>query len=174
MSWWGTLTVTTIAKKLGRTPKGVVERAKRTGLGVASRGTWTMMALVAHLGYCDRAIKTAAKRAGVNLSWQRAPTTTLRPDGTHAPGASKFALDDDDVEAIVAELQAAPHNRVMASLSGEWATGRKPVACLDCGTSERPHFARGLCRRCYSRALARRDHERHPVVRKREAKRELR
>jgi hypothetical protein len=166
MSWWGAYTVETIAKRLGRTPKGVIDRAKLLGLGAPSRGTWTMQALVAHLGYCDRAIKTAAKRAGVSMD-RRAFTTTLGPDGHHARRATRYSLDDDEVDRIIAELQAAPRSRVLASLAGEWGVGRKPAACLDCGTDERPHFARGLCRRCYSRAHYHRTHDAHPVIRRR-------
>lgn len=169
---WSAYTVETIAKRLGRTPKGVICHAQALDLGAPSRGSWTMQALVAHLGYCDRAIKNAARRAGVALD-RRAFTTTLLANGHHARRATRFALDDDEVELIISELQAAPHSRVFASLVGEWGTGRKPAACLDCGTSERPHFARGLCRRCYSRALAHGEHERRPIVRKRDEKREL-
>jgi hypothetical protein len=164
MSWWGAFTVETIAIRLDRSPKGVIDRAKALDLGAPSRGLWSMNALVAHLGYCDRAIKTAARRAGVSLV-RRAITTTLGRDGHHAKRSTRFALDDDEVAAILTELLASPFDRVMASRRGEWGTGRKPAACRGCGTSDRPHFARGLCRRCYAVALAGRTIARYPVVR---------
>ena len=37
---------------------------------------------------------------------------------------------------------------------GRWS--RAFAACQACGTTERPHNARGLCHRCYARQLARR------------------
>ncbi len=166
-NWWGVYTPTTIAARLQRTPSGVINKAKTLGLGAPGRGLWTMQTLVAKLGYCDRAIKNAAIRAGIPLVSRRQPTTTLLPDGTHARTSWWWGFDDDDMDAIVVELNGTPSGRVMSSRSGEWGTGRKSIACLACGTHERPHFARGMCRRCYSSALAHGEHDRHPVVRKR-------
>ncbi len=104
---------------------------------------------------------------GIPLASRRQPSTTLLPDGTHARTSWWWGFDDDDMDAIVVELNGTPSGRVMSSRSGEWGTGRKPIACLACGTDERPHFARGMCRRCYSSALAHGEHDQHPVVRKR-------
>lgn len=40
---------------------------------------------------------------------------------------------------------------------GQWA--RKFKQCLECGTVERPHYARGLCNRCYMRLYKRRQRQ---------------
>jgi len=37
---------------------------------------------------------------------------------------------------------------------GQWA--REYDRCQECGTTERPHYARGLCERCYHRLYKRR------------------
>jgi uncharacterized paraquat-inducible protein A len=41
--------------------------------------------------------------------------------------------------------------------SGRWS--RKYDKCLECGTTERPHYAKGLCARCYMRLYKRRQRQ---------------
>ena len=40
---------------------------------------------------------------------------------------------------------------------GEWKSVKYPDGCLECGTTERTHFGRGLCSMCYQREM--RGHE---------------
>lgn len=136
-----------IAKRLERTPAGVILRARVLDLGVPGRGLIGLKALAKRLGYDAKAVIRAAKRAGVPLSYRRLPTTNIR---SGKPRGVNYGFEDDDVDAIVAELRSSPNpNIITTTRHGEWGTGTKPPACLDCGRSDRKHSARGLCGACY-------------------------
>ncbi len=41
--------------------------------------------------------------------------------------------------------------------AGQWS--RKHGRCIECGTNDRPHYAHGLCNRCYMRLYKRRQRD---------------
>jgi HNH endonuclease len=59
---------------------------------------------------------------------------------------------NDDPSNLEVLPNHAAHMRLHYSLNGRWS--RDHDACVECGTVERPHNARGLCGRCYARARA--------------------
>lgn len=148
---WGVFRVETIARKLGRPRGGVVERAKRLQLGSPARGTVTVVGLSGKTGYGKTQIKNAARQLGITIG--RRVTLNRAKRG----GARHTAIDEEDAERIVDFLKGRPDGtRIRAEHKGAWnelgrGGHRKPPACVACGTNERPHYAKDLCRGCYEK-----------------------
>ena len=154
LQWeWTRFDVATLAKKLGRTPAAVREKARTLGLGSVKRGTLSLSEVEAQTGYDRGRIVTAARRAGIQLP--RAPRT--RNSSTKIKGRH-FAIPEEAVERIVAELAKHPDGaRLWRTHAHEWGGrfrngSKKPKACLDCATSDRAHHSRGRCRRCHDKS----------------------
>lgn len=150
--YWGVKRVEWIAKKLERSPWGVVHRARALNLGPFERGNISMRRFAEISGFAQAAILRAARRAGIALH-RATPGTTLTPRPHR-----RWAITDDQQEALIEELFRSSSTHVYAddvgaarSTKGKWGVGKKPKECLRCGTSERPHCARGLCTSCYNR-----------------------
>lgn len=60
-------------------------------------------------------------------------------------------------EKIIAFLRDKPDGVRLLAPTGKvtptraWGIGKKPPACLGCGTTERPHRAGGRCMSCYQK-----------------------
>ncbi len=152
---WGEKRLERIARNLSRTPSAVLNRARQMGLGSHRQGTKTLKGMAERSGYAVSTLKLAAERAGVILR------RNVQPDPRWARPTSNswYAISYDQEEAILAAIREVfdgDRARYHPSRKGEWG-GRargldKPPACLECGTSERPHYSKGLCARCYDRA----------------------
>lgn len=59
---------------------------------------------------------------------------------------------DNRIENLVV-LDASTHLRLHFGRHGRW--GRGHDSCVDCGTTEIPYLARGMCRKCYHRHYSR-------------------
>jgi hypothetical protein len=146
---WGECRVSTLARKLGRSQCAIVERAKVLGLGNMWKGKLTLTQVAEHLGCTDKTVKRLVARSGMRLEDKRVFTTT--PKARREKGRV-YAFSLEDVDLLIETLKRIPNPNYVQAVSTEgWGAGNKPVACLDCGGTERPHKGRGLCVRCYMR-----------------------
>lgn len=148
---WGVFSLETIARRHGRTTTAIVERAKKLSLGAPSRGTQTVSGLAEATGYGRTQIRNAARVLGISVGRRTAAYVAKHRDRRYT------SLDEDDVEKIVAFLGSRPDGgRIRFEVRGAWGgSGRggvtKPDQCVSCGTKDRPHYAKGLCDRCYDK-----------------------
>ncbi len=163
---WGVFKLDLLAERLGRTPAGVLLRAEKMGIGAAGRGTISLTEMSRLLGYDPGTIKLVMRRLG--LSAKRVPSTNLRAfRGGRAPQGKVYALDEDDMDLIVAELNRQPDpNRIQETFEGEWGTGTKPDACLRCKGTTKPHLCRGLCNPCYCKSKSDGTLHRYPPIKR--------
>ena len=161
--WWGIISAEQLAKKLGRTRLGVIDRGQKLKLGAPRRGYLSMNELVRQTGYARSTILIAAQRLGLPL--RRQPTYQQSSRGTPEHWRKKhknYAIGLDVAERIIDELTARPDGKRKAiSYRGEWGGPNKPERCLDCGKTDRPHAAKGACDRCYQRRKRKRDRRRN-------------
>lgn len=144
-----------LAKLVGRSEDAIREQARKMGLGPHARGKYSLSAIARITGYDRGRIVTAAKRAGLILDRHvRVRGSSTRQKGRH------YAIDEDGFERLLEELKKYPDGaRLWRTHFGEWGghfrNGKpKPEACLGCGRSDRAHYSRGDCRRCYDRRRA--------------------
>lgn len=152
LQWnWGVISPFDIAKKLGRTPWGVAQHAtKILDLGAASRGTWSIKAVARYSGFDEAKVWHAIEKLGLNIAY------AIRTDprrGTKRK-TKKRALTDEQVDEVIKYMMEHPiifsdAPGKQRTTAGVWGIGTKPPQCTKCGTTERPHVAKGLCTRCY-------------------------
>jgi hypothetical protein len=173
---WGTRSVTALARRLGRTPRGVSCRAVELGLRSAREELWSWDRLARETGYGRRRLQAAALHAGVKVRKHALSGSSVdsRRQGTRATTAT---LSGSQVEAIVAFLATIPDGQRLfrpgrgTTPPASWGTGGKPAACTTCHRTDSPHHAQGECRRCYGRRCRRRTRR---ALRRRQQMRDLR
>jgi hypothetical protein len=142
--FWGERLPSAIAKKLGKTEAAVKQKARRIGLQPFSDCSQYMSLddVVRRTGYYHEAIKTVCLR--LNLKIKRGPDVKCR----------RYYFREGEVVKIEEELRRLADKRNIyrydSSYSYNWG-GKKPDACMDCGTSSKPYCGRGLCKKCYDR-----------------------
>jgi hypothetical protein len=147
---WGVFSLDTIARRHGRTPMAIVQRAKKLSLGAPSRGTLTVCGLAEATGYGRSQIRSAARALGIVIGKRTSAYVAKHRNRRYT------SIDEEDVERIIAFLGSRPDGaRIRAEVKGAWGGpgrgGPKPEGCVSCGTSERPHYAKGMCGRCYDK-----------------------
>jgi biotin operon repressor len=147
---WGSLSVFDIAKKLGRTPHAIQQRAQKVlEMGPASRGTWSVRALSRHSGFSEAKVENAIQKLGMHVTW------ALRTDPRNKNKKIKRrAITEEQAEDLIQYMLEQPYVWTDApgasrSTKGAWGVGKKPACCVKCGSAERRHVAKGLCLRCY-------------------------
>lgn len=145
---WGALPLPEIAKRLNRTPLGVEKKARDIGLGIPRQGLMTLREFEKHSGFSIPKIRAAMRILGIRAMRRYSACVG-------AQRSSAYALTEEERERLLAFMLKTPHAfRNMRGSgkteAGVWGVGRKPHACLRCGTHERPHCAKGLCKPCYS------------------------
>jgi hypothetical protein len=145
--------VVSIARQLEkRTASAVTQRARRLKLPM-DRNTISLWEFIRRSGLARTTIINTAERLGFQLS--RAPRTDPRQNKL----TNMFLVTYEQRVAILQFFLTQPKGaRVFGHTKkkthkGMWGVGIKPPSCYECGTSERPHFARGFCKRCYHRIL---------------------
>jgi hypothetical protein len=132
-----------------RTTRAVVERARKLKLPPPGQTTKTLSQLAETTGYSRSRLRTAMERLGIR------PRRVGRKRGW-------YGVTRAQEQRIVAYLSDIPDGRrLRRAVVGQWGGignrgHKKPAACIDCGTTERPHFCRGRCRHCDRRWRARR------------------
>lgn len=119
----------------------------------ACKRTWTAGAAY-HLGLRQL---VPCRRCGNSFLW----TTDHRVYcGVVCSQAAMGAMAAKRHRSSRGRVRRAVHNRQLLAVTGRAGFARRCPAdqwslewpqCLDCGTTERPHMARGLCQRCYRR-----------------------
>lgn len=142
------------ARKLDRSYRAVRERAKHLGRDGIAR-VLTIAALSRTSGYSESRIHTAVERLRIKLI-----ARGRRRNGT----VYSYEIPKQHVTNILRECASRPDGGLLtASKHGEWGRRGKyrtnPIACLECGTFERPHYALGYCTRCYTRIRKQRKKE---------------
>lgn len=155
--WWGILSAEKLAARLERTRGGVLYRGvKILKLGPPRRGYLSMAELERHSGFKRSTIITAARRLGLPLRRQPTYQRTRRGPEHWLKKRKNYSISMEIAEKLIEELVSRPDGRrKYISYRGEWGGPNKPDACLDCGTTDRPHCSKGLCDRCYMRAWRR-------------------
>ena len=154
---WGDEDIEHLARRLRRTARAVSARALLLRLGPPSRETKTVDAIVRESGYSHSRIFGAVVRLGIVLERAR------RQDPRQPERVDRWAVTDEQERSILSFLAGVPDgrrlytNRGQRTQAGVWGVGRKPAACLGCGTTERPHRANGRCRACSAREYRARD-----------------
>lgn len=162
---WCEDNLSTIARNLGRTQAAVTQKAYYLGLGNARSRYLSLAQVIERTGYGRLAILNVAARLGLKLA--RAPRTAIPKRGIHR-GARWYGIELEQLEAIKGELRRIGVGRAMIlrSPGGEWG-GPKPAVCRRCGTTDRPHQSRGLCKRCLRVVRYHGELELYPPVRRR-------
>lgn len=149
----GSVDIVRIAEELGRTPYAVEHRVKQLGYD-KRRDTISIREAVRRTGYDESTIHLAAKELGIYINY-KVRVSYSKKQSHHRPTRDR-ALTEDQFDRIVDWLSKRPGWRVYSSkgcrsTQGEWGTGNKPAACVSCGTTSRPHVARGMCSPCSRR-----------------------
>lgn len=148
---WSERALVGIARVMGRTMRAVSVRAFKLRLGSINASTTTMKAFTASTGYSRSRVQNAATRLGI--VFERAKRQDPRQRGK----TIEWAITDEQSDRILEFLSTLQDgrrlysNRALRSERGVWGVGIKPVACVGCGTTTKPHRAKGRCARCYHR-----------------------
>lgn len=149
---WGSADLKRLAEVFGRTPVAITGRVSRLGLGSPSRDTRSMNALSKETGYHVSQLFAAVERLGIKLERVRRMRIQQRRFTV------VYAVTEEQEEAILGFLKSHPGGKRLARIQGRtrtvagmWGVGVKPSACVDCGTTTKPHRARGRCKKCYLR-----------------------
>lgn len=163
---WGYTPLPKLAEKLGRSPGALRERSRVLRLPPPSAATFSLRGLSEKLGYSTTAVRHALVCLGVYIHRIEPlePKQRLKSPSTRRRGTSKFALTEEDAERIAAYLASTRDGARYApngsrSDKGIWSVGKKPAACLLCGSSAARHYSKGHCKPCYMRLRRQRLHE---------------
>lgn len=145
---WGEKRIQDIAARLGRGVGAVEHRARKLGLATPNRGTYSYNELLRRSGHSDSRVRSVLRLLRIR------PPRKLAMNGRQRP-SRHCAFTEEQVEAVLAKLREIPDGVLLykpgkkLSAGGEWGVGQKPKACARCGRDDRPHFARGMDKRCY-------------------------
>jgi len=147
---WGAEDIVQIGTTLGRSPAACEKRARALGLRWDREGL-SLREAARRTGYDRRTIQLAARELGMKV--HTAPRVSL---GKSSKRKHVWHLQEEALERIVQWLTSQPTWRACRTSGGktrqgEWGVGIKPAACEQCGATERPHYALGLCKRCWDR-----------------------
>lgn len=151
--WWGTFSLTVIAKRLGRTRYAVSEKARTMKLGPFSQETVSMREFVRLSGYDDSRVFASAEALGIKLK-----RIEVGKPGAPRPKRA-WGITPEQQEKLLAHFAEHPGifypNKPGSgkTTQGVWGIGRKPPACLRCQKTDDPHYSKGLCEKCYQRTL---------------------
>lgn len=148
---WGEKPLIIMARKLGRTPWAVLVHGSRNlKLGTMHRGTWSLRMLSDHSGFSVEKIKNAIEKLGIVV--RRSHTGAQALKGRKR--SRRRALTEDQAEALIDYMLDNPQiyrdePGAKRTTRGVWGVGSKPAYCVKCGTTEKPHEAKGFCTSCY-------------------------
>lgn len=129
---WPKMSARELARMLGRTESAVRRRVR-----MVERPDMTLREFSRHTGFSRSSIRRALDVLGIKMRERRV---------TYRRGWRKGAR--------WAALTPAVQERLLRYLTGsrrDWGIEGRPTTCADCGTREHPHYAKGMCRRCYDR-----------------------
>jgi hypothetical protein len=118
-------------RKTGRSRHAVVAKARRLfGYGGLTRGAYTL--------------REAARRTGYHIDQLRRAQAALRQKWKRTSPHGSFLIYEEQLEEMVSWLK-----------TDYWNGRHRLYGCLWCDTDRRPHYAVGLCQKCYQRYVQR-------------------
>lgn len=118
-------------RKTGRSLAAVRAKANRMfGSASLTRGAYTLREAERWTGYDETQLRRA--QAALRQKWKR-----TSPHGS-------FLIYEEQLEELVQWLK-----------TDYWNIQHRLYGCLWCDTTSRPHYAMGLCQRCYNRYVQR-------------------
>jgi hypothetical protein len=152
-NYWGMFTLNRMSEDLSRSSRAIYERALALDLTL-ERDDMSLHAFARYVGFDREKVLNAAELLGIKLrygkrvrKWDRSPT---RKSAKSAKTSRVFVPAFDQPQLIKFLLENA--NTRLQVKRGRWGSGRLPRGCLGCETKERPHYAKGRCKRCYDAA----------------------
>lgn len=151
---WGHQSTLAISEAVGRTPYAVELRGRALGLGGHRHGLVTIRQLIERSGYSRETVMLALKTLKVQVI--PVPRVSARKAATQTQHRGIWA---SKVAAVMGYLTGrtvgsiTPRPGLRLGPAGVWGIVGRPACCNGCGTADRPHYAKGMCERCYTRAL---------------------
>jgi hypothetical protein len=139
-----------IAVSLQRTPSAVAYKARGLGLtGNSDAERMSMAELMKRTGRNSGVLRRVARKLGLNFR-KRARTWYAKRSVRRTKRGTRYSISRDTAERIIEALRPlAGYDCVNAHVLGKWACEHD--ACIDCGTTERAHYAYGRCALCARR-----------------------
>lgn len=114
-------------RKTGRTLDAVQAKARRLyGHGGLTRGSYSL--------------REAAEKTGYHIGQLRRAMQALRQKWKRTSPKGSFLIYEEQLEELAQWLK-----------TDYWNIQHRLYGCLWCNTERRPHYALGLCQRCYNR-----------------------
>lgn len=150
---WGLISISALAKRLGRSVHGVAMRARALHVLPAreAHGLITLGGAQRISGY-DRA-KLQAVIVLLKLKLRKIPCI----DPQQKPVRSQRGMDEVQWQKVYDYLSTQPDRRMVILPTSTrtprevWGSGGKPMKCIGCDQNNRPHYAFGRCAKCYLR-----------------------
>lgn len=141
------MSVSDIAKKFNRTPIAIERKARKLKLGKPSIDSMTLGEFARHSGFSEEKIQFAMKILGIKIRRRFATYSKTKYSKAYAITAS----DRAQILEFMLNNKIAYRNKPgdKKTQAGVWGIGTKPESCLICNENAIPHYARGMCRRCY-------------------------
>lgn len=152
---WAVYSVQTIARKLNRTPNGVEQRGRKAlGLTGGRHGLLTLPELERLSGYGRVTIKVALEQLSIPLLCIPRTDARRKKHSFRVKG-----IDPHFYDKLIKYLQGrelgriTPRPGLRKGPAGMWGVAERGACCTCCKTADRPHYAKGLCERCYMSRL---------------------
>lgn len=157
---WGEFGIATIARWLGdrRSFFAIELRARKLGLGGNRHGLLRLSTIAKTTGYDRETIAVAVKVLGLSLQSFPATEAKQQKGRLNKVRRAHRGLDETSLDVLLDYLKRKPERTIIdrpglkKGTRGAWGVVHGK-ACADCKTTERPHYARGLCGLCYGRQL---------------------
>lgn len=150
---WGIESTDAIAEHLKRTPNAVEQRGKELGLGGHRHCLVTIPEIMRRGGYSRETVVLGLRTLKIPI----VPIPRVAAGGA-SRGSPWRGVAEEHVDTLMAYLVSrtmgsiTPRPRIKKGPSGVWGCAGRGEACVTCGRSDRPHYAKGVCVRCYDKA----------------------
>lgn len=164
---WGHSSIQYIAEKLGRSMGAVAEKAFVLRLGKAWKDVYSLSEVSRITGYTKPVVKRIMAELGITKrQWRGNYVCQARPQ------TKAYVIPQESLDRIIEYCKnldgVSSVNQIHEGVWGQVSNlVAKPKSCRACGTTERPHVARGLCKRCHWRAWRKGTLNKYPKCRRR-------
>ena len=118
------------------------------GIGSPDRDKMTIKEVARKLDCSEDKVHNAIKYLDLQVrkGWRLDVATGKK---VHAAKWKHWALTPEQVQEIETFLESYPKGKPI--VDSRWGKKGRPDSCLDCGTVDKPHKAKGLCAACYAK-----------------------
>lgn len=152
---WTYRSIKKLSSDLDRTPIAITQKARELKLGPPSKRGMSLRAFARYTGFSYNKVLQAAKKFEIRMGKAYSGDAGRGNVGK----TNQYALDIDTQEQLLEVM--LEHERIYSdskenkrTTRGKWGVGKKPNACVDCGSSKKPHYAKGKCASCYNKKYA--------------------